>query len=179
MIESNYTKLPNVLIDEYAARLSGNALKVMLIILRKTVGWSKEADYISHSQFKALTGIQDDRTIKKCVAELVEVGLIEVYQRSGKAAVYMLKNFFNTPQEMQPPAQSVQRTPDKVCRHTKDIYTKQTFTKGRHDSKPLQVDSLSFRPWERSQNDGKRTKTGAHLGMASVKEIIARRDHET
>ena len=49
-----YTMLPNWLIDAMPG-LSEAALKVCLVVARKTIGWHKESDKISLSQFKSAT----------------------------------------------------------------------------------------------------------------------------
>jgi hypothetical protein len=51
----NYTNVPDQLLDEHLAFLSGAELKVILYIIRRTFGFKKDADTISLSQM--LTGI--------------------------------------------------------------------------------------------------------------------------
>ncbi len=46
----NYTMVPDELIDEYLADLSGAEVKVLLYIIRRTFGFKKDADAISINQ---------------------------------------------------------------------------------------------------------------------------------
>jgi len=52
-----FTALPNIYVDEHLAELSGAETKVLIVILRKTVGWQKESDEISLSQIEKITGL--------------------------------------------------------------------------------------------------------------------------
>jgi hypothetical protein len=54
--ESNFFKTPNQLIDEYMKDLPPIAFKCLMVVLRKTEGWSKYEDDISLSQFIKYTG---------------------------------------------------------------------------------------------------------------------------
>ncbi len=119
-----FTKVDNDFFDSYAAKLSGNAYKLFSIIIRKTIGWNKQADYISNSQLKALTGIQDDRTIRSLVAELVELGLISVSARSGKAAIYSVKVFSDPVQPLHDNQQPLHKDPLQSLQPYKIQYTK-------------------------------------------------------
>lgn len=55
--ESNYTQIPNVILDELMPLMSGSEMKVTLAIARKTFGWQKRQDQISISQLMELTGL--------------------------------------------------------------------------------------------------------------------------
>lgn len=70
----------NDLIDHVMPALKPNSWKVLCFILRKTLGWSKEADRLSYSQI--INGITDtkssDRTIFNALGELIEGGYILV-----------------------------------------------------------------------------------------------------
>lgn len=53
----NYTQVPNILIDEIMRDMDGAELKVVLVAIRKTIGYHKISDAISLSQFEELTGL--------------------------------------------------------------------------------------------------------------------------
>lgn len=65
-IQPNTTQVPNIILDEWMARLSDVELRVLLVVVRQTLGWiedpetkkRKEKDWISRSQlcFKAGKG---------------------------------------------------------------------------------------------------------------------------
>jgi phage replication O-like protein O len=71
----NHTQLSNEFIDNYLDVLSGNAIKLFLIVTRKTVGWHKKTDRIALSQFEKLSGLALN-TIKAGLDELVLADII-------------------------------------------------------------------------------------------------------
>lgn len=82
----NSTQLPNIVVDELMADMSGNQLKVYLVVIRKTVGWHKESDAISISQICKLTGLADDRTVKRILRYLHSKGLINRAFNPGRSS---------------------------------------------------------------------------------------------
>lgn len=71
----NSFQVPNALIDELIAELSGAELKVYLFVIRKTKGWNKESDAISISQFMEALNLSNRAVINACKS-LIEKGLI-------------------------------------------------------------------------------------------------------
>ena len=59
----NSFQVPNAVVDELMAELSGAELKIYLFILRKTKGWNKEADAISVSQFMKACNLSNRKVI--------------------------------------------------------------------------------------------------------------------
>lgn len=53
----NWTAIPNLVLDEWMRTMDESELKVVLTVARKTIGWQKERDRISLTQFMALTGM--------------------------------------------------------------------------------------------------------------------------
>lgn len=84
----NSFQVPNALVDELMANLSGNALKCYLQVVRQTIGWNKEVDYIPASQFHNLTGIRKADTLTLAIKELEELGLIIAIRQKGKVTGY-------------------------------------------------------------------------------------------
>lgn len=76
---ANFTKLPNNYIDLFMSELSDASFKVLMAITRKTIGWNKEVDFISLTQFEQMTG-KSRSTVIKALKELMEKQLI----KSGK-----------------------------------------------------------------------------------------------
>lgn len=92
---ANSFQVPNALIDEMLDKISGNACKIYLLIVRKTRGWNKEADRLSYSQIQKSTGIGSYATIDKALSELVKTGLIFVKSGNEKSAnEYRLNDCF-------------------------------------------------------------------------------------
>lgn len=88
----NSFQLPNSVIDELLANLTGAELKCYLYILRKTKGWNKEEDAISVSQFMKVTGLSNRKVIDAC-ERLVELGLLEQKIGSNKIKVFSVKDY--------------------------------------------------------------------------------------
>ena len=86
--------VPNAIVDEALAKLSGNACKIYLLIVRKTRGWNKPADFISFSQIRKFTGISSNETINKAMDELVNYGLVKVKNGNQKTSnEYYINDF--------------------------------------------------------------------------------------
>lgn len=88
----NSFQLPNSVIDELLADLTGAELKCYLYVLRKTKGWNKEEDAISVSQFMKVTGLSNRKVIDAC-ERLVELGLLEQKIGSNKIKVFSVKGY--------------------------------------------------------------------------------------
>ena len=86
----NSFQIANSVIDEYLSKMSGNALKCYILIVRKTRGWQKTHDSLSISQIQKFTGIRKEETVQKAINELVELGLIGKQSRIGLPNEYFL-----------------------------------------------------------------------------------------
>lgn len=87
---SNTTSVPNAVFDLYLKDLNIAELKVLLVIIRQTLGWKdkqtkserKECDWISGSQLTLKTGASK-RAINSAIHILVEKELIDVLDVAG------------------------------------------------------------------------------------------------
>ena len=61
---ANAFQIPNAVVDDLMSRLSPNAFKCYVLIVRKTTGWGKSSDKISISQFQAIAGIKKRDTVQ-------------------------------------------------------------------------------------------------------------------
>ena len=94
----NTTPVPNVVFDNYLKELKQAELKVLLIIIRQTLGWEdkrtqserKEMDWISNSQLVVKTG-NSARAINDAIQGLTDKKLIDVISQSGE--------FLDTPEK--------------------------------------------------------------------------------
>ncbi len=90
----NFTRVPNFFLDEYIYQLSESALKVYLTVVRKTIGWQKDKDFISYSQIQKMSNLSGN-SILKGINELLEKGLIETHKfgvGKGTRISYEVKN---------------------------------------------------------------------------------------
>ncbi|UNU74136.1 replication protein [Moraxella nasovis] len=119
---ANSFQVPNALIDEMLDKISGNACKIYLLIVRKTRGWHKETDRISYSQIKKATGIGSYATIDKALSELVEIGLISVKSGNEKQAnEYRLNDDFTITKTVKPKNCSTTKTVKAITENVKAI----------------------------------------------------------
>ena len=87
----NTTPVPNVVFDTYLRELKLAELKVLLIIIRQTLGWEnkrnkserKEMDWISNSQLVHKSGTSA-RSINDAIRILSDKRLIEVISQYGE-----------------------------------------------------------------------------------------------
>lgn len=87
----NTTPVPNAVFDAHLKLLKLAELKVLLIIIRHTLGWQdkrtkserKELDWISNSQLVLKTGCSP-RAINEAIQMLVQKKLIEVLSYAGE-----------------------------------------------------------------------------------------------
>lgn len=73
---SGYTKVSNFLFDIVMPSVSPGAFKVVCAVVRSTVGWNKESDKISLSQFQQMTGIANRTNLGRAITEAIETGYI-------------------------------------------------------------------------------------------------------
>jgi len=96
MLQPNFFQFPNVIVDELIRFLTPAETMCLLVIIRKTRGWNKQADAISLSQFQELTGIKSKRTIMRALHRLCvdEVGLIAKNCKPRTTTIYRLGAIF-------------------------------------------------------------------------------------
>lgn len=92
---NGYTPLPNFICDEgYLSALSGEAIKCLILLNRHINGFHIENKAMNEDTVILITGIKDKRTIRKCMAELIKVNLIQIRKENGRKNTYFL-NFEN------------------------------------------------------------------------------------
>lgn len=79
-----FTRIPNTLLDIALPKLGYAELKIILVIIRKTIGWNKRRDQISLSQFEELTGLTR-RNVSRAIVRLRDAGLIRQYRVGQKS----------------------------------------------------------------------------------------------
>lgn len=144
MIYKHTTQVPNFLLDTYLPQLTESELKILLTVIRQTIGWMdkrtggrKVRDRISVQQFRKKTGLSK-RTIAKAVQSLLQKALIQVsdfhgkelklpLERKGKSWLYFA---FTLPVHLTTTT-SAQTAPKPVHKsdHNKTNYTKTNNTK--------------------------------------------------
>jgi predicted transcriptional regulator len=77
----------NAFVDEAMNKISDASVKIYLLIIRKTRGWTKESDALSLRQLEGLS-LKSRPTVIKCLTELENVGLIKKHHQSKYGNVY-------------------------------------------------------------------------------------------
>ena len=122
----NSFQIANAVIDEYLSKMSGNALKCYILIVRKTRGWQKTHDSLSISQIQKFTGIRKEETVQKAINELIALGLIGKQSRIGLPNEYFL---ISDPKKgVTPPPKMGVGPPPKKGGHINTKYKKQIST---------------------------------------------------
>ena len=81
-LEDGYIKIANTVMEALAkTRIPGEAMQVLLVILRKTYGFNKKEDNISLSQFHSATGIKKPSIIR--AVKLLE-NMKLIYKKANK-----------------------------------------------------------------------------------------------
>lgn len=82
------TMVSNSIIDSHLKTLSEKELKVLLVIIRQTIGWvdtnglRKERDYISHRYFMNKTGLSS-KSVTNGITLLLNKNLIAIENKQG------------------------------------------------------------------------------------------------
>ena len=88
---TNYTKMPNTIIDDcIMAGISDKAFKCLMFIMRQTVGFNRASHTIATTQFQKYCGIKKEETVVKAVRELEQCKLITVKRKTGHLNNYTL-----------------------------------------------------------------------------------------
>lgn len=122
----NSFQIANSVVDEYLSKMSGNAWKCYVLIVRKTRGWQKTHDSLSISQIQKFTGIRKEETVQKAINELVELGLIGKQSRIGLPNEYFLTS--DPKKGVTPPPKNGVGPPPKNGGHINTKYKKQIST---------------------------------------------------
>jgi phage replication O-like protein O len=92
----SFTKVPNDFIDIFIKiNISPNESKIVWVVIRKTLGWHKNEDKISFSQFQKMTNM-DRRHVYKNLKRLEKRNILIIGRNKNKINSYQLnKNISN------------------------------------------------------------------------------------
>jgi hypothetical protein len=82
----NYFPMPNEIIDQTLRSLTGSEFKILSIITRNTLGWHKQFDYISTSQFMGLSCLSNRQVIDS-IRSLETNGFIKIIFKCHKCNI--------------------------------------------------------------------------------------------
>lgn len=90
----NSFMVANAFVDEAMDKISDAAVKIYLLIVRKTRGWTKDFDALSISLLEELSK-KSRPTVVRCLKELAKVGLVKKHHLSKYGNVYSLIDDYN------------------------------------------------------------------------------------
>jgi phage replication O-like protein O len=140
-MDNGYTKVPNIILDTHLKQLSLAELKLLLIIVRQTMGWRKQRDRISHGQFIKKSGLSR-KVLSKTIQSLVASELIAVHDFNGnplrtpeqrKGKLYLYYSFlFPKPVQVTTATNAVKAIEHvHSATHNKRNLEKENLTKGK------------------------------------------------
>ena len=102
----NSFMVANAFVDDAMNKISDASVKIYLLIVRKTRGWTKESDALSLTQLEDLS-LKSRPTVVKCLNELVKVGLIKKHHQFKYGNVYSLIDHYNIGELIKFPSKKV------------------------------------------------------------------------
>lgn len=167
----NTTQTPNDILDNSMKELSGSEFKVIMAILRKTLGWHKWADYISISQIMEATGLSNRQCID-CVNSLEKKGFIKT-NKSKRRTTLITINFTD-------PSEETSQAGEKTSQGSENssLATGEKSSHTKHINKPTNIKPSKFVDlWNECNGtqlrvtEGKRKQIKARLAKFTESEI--------
>lgn len=126
--EDGYTRLANDILEmAYKVRLNGNAMSVLLAVIRLTYGWNKSRDRIAGVQLADETGLSESE-VSRAVAQLLERHIIEAEGDKRKIKTIGINRRVDE-WILRKPARSVAQTHNSDCANTQVGLRKPANTK--------------------------------------------------
>ncbi len=134
-----YTTFHNAILDHILPLCTSNEWKIVCITLRKTIGWQKEEDWVSLSQYQKLAGIKSRPTAHKAIQGCLSKKFITrtPYNDSFKYSLNLNYSLsvkavqkIHQPDVINKPAAGLENE------HTIDTITIDTITKDNNGAKP-------------------------------------------
>jgi len=148
-IENGYTKIANEILDALCGiRIGGEARQVIDTIIRKTYGFSKKEDYISLSQFCAITRMRRP-DVCRAINKAVLMNIVKVISKkaTGQTNKYSINKDFETWKPLAKKLRGVAKKqiiiskkankPVAKKQHTKERLKKVTKERGEGGQSPL------------------------------------------
>jgi phage replication O-like protein O len=96
MKEANFTKINNKLLEYIiSSNLTSGEYKILLLVLRKTIGFGKKEDWISYTQFQKITG-KDRGSVWRAIEKLVAKKILVRNSFKGKKTLYRINGNCNS-----------------------------------------------------------------------------------
>ena len=126
MLKTTHTQVSNGFIEKTMNRLSGAAVKCFLAICRNTIGWHKDADYISITQIQGMTGLSNTSVVKG-IDELEKAECI-IKEKTRSITKYSI-NYTRQSEEITQGKVKKVHSQSEETSHTKETQPKETQQK--------------------------------------------------
>jgi len=143
MADEKFTQVPNYIIDGMAT-MYGSTFAVVMLVVRQTVGWQKEWDKISTTQFQQKTGLSRQGVLN-AIADAVARGWIEQRHVGQQAWEYKLTGNAGQPVEKEKSATS------QLSRPVNSVDQSTQLTSTSQLSRPEPVNSVDPQKKERKR----------------------------
>lgn len=144
----NSFQVPNAFIDEVLDKISGNACKIYLLIVRKTRGWNKKSDRLSYSQIQKSAGIGSSATVDKAIGELVDLNLISYKQGNEKYA-----NEYQLNDDFSPNKGTSKNEVQKNCSTSKnEVATSKNEVQGTSKNEDTEIHNIKYTSIKNNSN---------------------------
>jgi len=172
-VEDGYCKIANKIMEALShTRIPGEARQILDVIIRKTYGWNKKEDMISHSQFAEITGLSRGN-VYRGLNKLKQMNLIVLVPSKARAGscIYSINKDFDTwkrlPSKTQVPSKKKQlpskvkaKLPSKtqVTKDKKDTIQKKEGPDSHESDFPTKlserfIEILNRFPWDVIKNE--------------------------
>jgi phage replication O-like protein O len=86
----NTTQVPNELLEDiFLGKYSLREAKILLFIVRKTIGWQRETEWLQNDYIAKSIGM-DKSHVSRTVKQLIKKGVLEIFEVDGKRYVGLL-----------------------------------------------------------------------------------------
>jgi len=86
----NTTQVPNELLEDiFLGKYSLRETKILLFIVRKTIGWQRETEWLQNDYIAKSIGMHKAH-VSRVIKELVNKGVLEIFEVEGKRYVGLL-----------------------------------------------------------------------------------------
>jgi phage replication O-like protein O len=140
----NFTRISNELLEQLAKfRICGEAMQILLVIIRKTYGFNKKKDKISFSQFSKQTNIKRSNCFR-AIKKLEKMNLITV-KRNANSSIYSIQKDYDLWKIMpkEAVANTIYNESSSLASVIKTDYTSNTKSVIQTDNEVLSIRSQS------------------------------------
>lgn len=173
-VDDGYTKIPNALLDAILeSDLTKPQMKLVIGVLRKTLSWHKEKDWICNEQLAEICRFCDDKEASRIKNELLRIGVL--LKDGRKIGINLtVSEWKNKIQRKHNIVEKEVKNPINLQQKSnKSTTTKETITKENINITPLPPTGASVQSVEETQSPAKRKPVDYDGVMEAWNEVFA------